>query len=114
MRCCAIASAPANHAWSAAPIIDGQTRTGGRECVRNPARTAEEIGTVIDADAAPVAAAIDVALRAQEDWDAAGGEQRARVLERAATLFEEHTRRARRALRARGGQDAARCHRRSA
>ena len=34
---------------------------------------------------------IGAALRAQEDWDAAGGEHRAAVLERAATLFEEHT-----------------------
>ncbi|MBC8024515.1 MAG: L-glutamate gamma-semialdehyde dehydrogenase, partial [Steroidobacteraceae bacterium] len=36
-------------------------------------------------------AAIGAAARAQEEWDAAGGEHRARVLERAATLFEEQT-----------------------
>ena len=46
---------------------------------------------MIAADAAAVDGAIGAALRAQEDWDAAGGEQRAAVLERAATLFEEHT-----------------------
>ena len=30
-------------------------------------------------------------MRAQEDWDDLGGEKRAAILERAATLFEEHT-----------------------
>ena len=46
---------------------------------------------VVNADAATVEAAISGAVAAQEDWDAAGGEQRAAVLERAAQLFEEHT-----------------------
>jgi len=59
--------------------------------VRNPASTDEQIGQVTNADAGSVDAAITAALAAQEDWDAAGGEQRAAVLERAAQLFEEHT-----------------------
>ena len=46
---------------------------------------------VTAADAAAVDGAIAAAVRAQEDWDAAGGERRAAVLERAATLYEEHT-----------------------
>ena len=77
--------------WSAAPLVSGQTRSGKAAVMRNPANTAEEIGTVVSADAGAVDAAITAAVRAQEDWDAAGGEHRAAVLERAATLFEEHT-----------------------
>jgi RHH-type transcriptional regulator, proline utilization regulon repressor / proline dehydrogenase / delta 1-pyrroline-5-carboxylate dehydrogenase len=81
----------AAHGWSATPVISGQPRTGKPQTLRNPANTAEEIGTVVSADAATVDAAIDAAQRAQPDWDDAGGERRAQVLERAATLFEDHT-----------------------
>ena len=99
LRECARASA---HAWSAAPIIDGRTwvdgekvagrsRGGAPTTVCNPADTAEEIGTVIAADAAAVDAAITSAGRAQPEWDATGGEKRATLLERAAVLFEEQT-----------------------
>ena len=77
--------------WSAAPLVSGQTRGGKTVPVRNPANTAEQIGEVANADAATVDAAIDAALRAQGDWDDAGGEQRAAILERAAQAFEDHT-----------------------
>jgi RHH-type proline utilization regulon transcriptional repressor/proline dehydrogenase/delta 1-pyrroline-5-carboxylate dehydrogenase len=77
--------------WSAAPVISGLTRSGATVPVRNPASTDEQIGLVANADAAAVDAAITAALAAQEDWDDAGGEHRAGVLERAAQLFEEHT-----------------------
>ncbi len=77
--------------WSAAPVISGKTRSGATVPVRNPANTEEQIGVVVNADAATVEAAISEAVAAQEDWDAAGGEQRAAVLERAAQLFEGHT-----------------------
>ncbi len=77
--------------WSATPVISGQTRPGNTTAVRNPANTEEQIGQVVNADAATVDVAIGAALAAQEEWDAAGGEQRAAVLERAAQLFEEHT-----------------------
>jgi len=77
--------------WSAAPVISGQTHSGATVPVRNPASTDEQIGLVANADAAAVDAAITAALAAQEDWDDAGGEHRAGVLERAAQLFEEHT-----------------------
>jgi RHH-type proline utilization regulon transcriptional repressor/proline dehydrogenase/delta 1-pyrroline-5-carboxylate dehydrogenase len=81
----------ASHGWSAAPVLNGQTRTGPSAALLNPANTAETIGHVICADAATVDAAIGAAARAQPDWDDAGGERRAQVLERAATLFEEQT-----------------------
>ena len=81
----------ASHGWSATPVISGQPRTGKSAVLRNPSNTSEEIGSVVAADAAAVDAAIDAAVRIQPDWDDAGGEQRAQALERAATLFEDHT-----------------------
>ena len=77
--------------WSAAPIVSGQVRTGKTTAQFNPADTSEQIGAVTLADAAVVEDAIGTALRAQEDWDEQGGEKRATVLERAATLFEAQT-----------------------
>jgi len=77
--------------WSAAPVVSGQVRGGKPAPLVNPASTDEQIGMVANADAATVDAAIGAAVAAQADWDAAGGEQRAQILERAAQLFEEHT-----------------------
>jgi RHH-type proline utilization regulon transcriptional repressor/proline dehydrogenase/delta 1-pyrroline-5-carboxylate dehydrogenase len=78
--------------WSAAPLVTTTARaTGKPAALVNPANTAEQIGTVVNADAATVDKAIEVAARAQEDWDEAGGEKRAAVLDRAASLFEEQT-----------------------
>jgi len=77
--------------WSAAPVVSGQPRAGASTSLFNPADTSEHIGSCIAADAAAVESAIGAAVLAQEDWDAAGGERRAAVLERAATLYEEHT-----------------------
>jgi len=77
--------------WSATPIVSGQTRSGAVSRILNPANTAELIGTATLADAATVDAAIGAALRAQDDWDAVGGEKRALLLERAAELFEEQS-----------------------
>ena len=77
--------------WSAAPVVSGKTRAGNTAPVCNPANTAEQIGMVTNADAATVDAAIGAAVRAQADWDDAGGELRAGILERAAQLFEQHT-----------------------
>jgi RHH-type proline utilization regulon transcriptional repressor/proline dehydrogenase/delta 1-pyrroline-5-carboxylate dehydrogenase len=88
LRDCARAS---QQPWSAAPIISGQSRTGKSSALFNPADTTEQIGSVTVADAAAVDSAIAAALRAQEDWDEQGGEKRAAILERAATLFEEQT-----------------------
>jgi len=81
----------AAHGWSATPVISGQPRQGRTQELRNPANTGEIIGTVTQADAAAVDAAIAAAARAQPDWDALGGEKRAQVLERAATLYEDNT-----------------------
>ena len=77
--------------WSAAPILASGFRGGASRPVINPANTQEAIGSVVNADAAAVEKAVEVADRAQEDWDALGGEKRAAILERAAVLYEEQT-----------------------
>jgi RHH-type proline utilization regulon transcriptional repressor/proline dehydrogenase/delta 1-pyrroline-5-carboxylate dehydrogenase len=87
-RDCERAAAPG---WSATPVVCGQPRTGAATPLSNPADIAAQIGTVVSADAATVDAAVAAALRAQPDWDDAGGEHRAQILERAAVLFEDHT-----------------------
>jgi RHH-type proline utilization regulon transcriptional repressor/proline dehydrogenase/delta 1-pyrroline-5-carboxylate dehydrogenase len=55
--------------------------------VLNPA-TGAEVGTVTDADATMVDAAVAASLSAQPDWSLAGGDFRADRLERAADLLE--------------------------
>jgi RHH-type proline utilization regulon transcriptional repressor/proline dehydrogenase/delta 1-pyrroline-5-carboxylate dehydrogenase len=78
--------------WSAAPIVTAKPGAAGTPAALvNPANTAETIGTVLNGDAALVESAIGIAARAQEDWDELGGEKRAAFLERAASLYEEHT-----------------------
>jgi RHH-type proline utilization regulon transcriptional repressor/proline dehydrogenase/delta 1-pyrroline-5-carboxylate dehydrogenase len=80
--------------WSAAPIVTSRStataRPGAAQPVFNPARAREQVGSVSNANATIVEAAIGAAAAAQEDWDSYGGEKRAQVLERAAVLFEEH------------------------
>jgi RHH-type proline utilization regulon transcriptional repressor/proline dehydrogenase/delta 1-pyrroline-5-carboxylate dehydrogenase len=75
--------------WLAAPIVSGRELEGPPEPVRNPANTAEVVGTVRSSSAAQVDEAIATALRAQPAWDAQGPEPRATALERAADLFEQ-------------------------
>jgi RHH-type proline utilization regulon transcriptional repressor/proline dehydrogenase/delta 1-pyrroline-5-carboxylate dehydrogenase len=76
--------------WMAAPIVAGHELEGHAAPVRNPARTAEVVGTVHTASAAQVDEAISVATRAQPAWDGGGPGPRATALERAADLFDEN------------------------
>ncbi len=81
----------ARRPWVARPCVAGRELDGHAEPVRNPADTAQVVGTVVAASAAQVDEAIAVAARAQPAWDAAGPEPRAAALERAADLFEQQT-----------------------
>lgn len=73
----------------AAPLIDGRGRDGSPLEVHNPARLHEPAGSVIEARAEDVDAAVKGARPAQRDWDRQGGAARAEILERAADAFEE-------------------------
>ena len=79
-----------------------RTTTGSRSATTFEA-TADEVDRMVRAGHA-----------AQVDWDALGGEARAKLLDRAADLFEEHARGVLLAVHARGRQDLGRRGARSA
>jgi RHH-type proline utilization regulon transcriptional repressor/proline dehydrogenase/delta 1-pyrroline-5-carboxylate dehydrogenase len=76
--------------WSAAPIVNGKRVSGAARAVANPSNHAEKIGTVIFADSATVARAIDSAVAAQPEWNDRPAHERAEILLRAADTFEAH------------------------
>lgn len=72
--------------WSAKP-----TRGGGESrTVISPHDRRIEVGTVSEATSGDVDAMVRAGHAAQQAWDELGGEGRARLLERAADLYEEH------------------------
>ena len=73
--------------WNAKPSI-GQG--GPPRAVVSPFDPRIVVGQVSEADAAAVDAALRAASAAHHDWDALGGSERARLLDRAADLFEAH------------------------
>ena len=76
--------------WLAGPVVAGEEQEGPSQPVRNPANTAEVVGTVRTASPSQVEAAVAAAAHAQADWNDAGAETRAATLERAADLFESN------------------------
>ncbi len=75
--------------WSAVPIIDGRAQPGEVLPARNPADRAHIIGSIVEADEAVADAALAAAAKAAPHWEATPAEERARILDRAADLFEE-------------------------
>ena len=71
----------------AAPVIGGVSQGGTTEPVENPA-TGAVVGQVITADAQSRERALALAVAAQPAWSHRGGEHRADILERAASLLE--------------------------
>ncbi|WP_121118738.1 bifunctional proline dehydrogenase/L-glutamate gamma-semialdehyde dehydrogenase PutA [Croceibacterium ferulae] len=78
--------------WGAAPTVvaDGTGAPDRTRPVMSP-HDGTLVGHVLEAEAADVDAMLARGTAAQVAWDGAGGEYRARLLERAADLFEEHT-----------------------
>jgi RHH-type proline utilization regulon transcriptional repressor/proline dehydrogenase/delta 1-pyrroline-5-carboxylate dehydrogenase len=76
--------------YAAAPIVDGRTLTGadGVELVLSPHDRQHRVGTVCTADSAAIDAALAAAHGAAHTWDRLGGPERARILNRAADLYE--------------------------
>ncbi len=74
----------------AVPFVDGRALAGRSRAVHNPARSADRIGEVHDADADAAVLALDTAAGAFADWTQTSATMRADVLERAADLFEIH------------------------
>jgi RHH-type proline utilization regulon transcriptional repressor/proline dehydrogenase/delta 1-pyrroline-5-carboxylate dehydrogenase len=72
--------------WSARPALG----KGKARPVTAPHDRRIEVGTVFEPTADDVDRMVRAGHAAQQDWDALGGEARARLLDRAADLYEEH------------------------
>jgi RHH-type proline utilization regulon transcriptional repressor/proline dehydrogenase/delta 1-pyrroline-5-carboxylate dehydrogenase len=75
-----------NHKWDVAPIMAVNGAFGDPVTIINPAKPDDVVGTVQSATADDVAAAIDAA----SNWADTSGEERARILNLAADLYEEN------------------------
>jgi RHH-type transcriptional regulator, proline utilization regulon repressor / proline dehydrogenase / delta 1-pyrroline-5-carboxylate dehydrogenase len=75
----------------AVPVVDGQQRAGTAHAVRDPSDQRRVLGEAEWASPELALQALEAAVGAQPRWDAVGADARARVLERAAELFEENT-----------------------
>jgi RHH-type proline utilization regulon transcriptional repressor/proline dehydrogenase/delta 1-pyrroline-5-carboxylate dehydrogenase len=72
----------------AGPILDGRTMEGAEREIFSPADRGRLVGLAREADAALVDRALASARRHRPEWDALGGAERARRLEKAAFLLE--------------------------
>jgi RHH-type transcriptional regulator, proline utilization regulon repressor / proline dehydrogenase / delta 1-pyrroline-5-carboxylate dehydrogenase len=72
----------------AGPIIGGQLRGGTSREIRDPSDRRRIVGRACDGGEAEAREALALAHDAYRDWDSIGGEARAKILERAADLFE--------------------------
>ncbi|HET9046856.1 MAG TPA: bifunctional proline dehydrogenase/L-glutamate gamma-semialdehyde dehydrogenase PutA [Casimicrobiaceae bacterium] len=72
----------------AMPMLAFGSATGTAHDAFDPADRTRKIGTVVEADAATVARALDDLAKGQPAWDARGGAVRATILERAADVIE--------------------------
>ncbi len=76
--------------FAVGPIVDGRVISGGPDAklINCPHDRRTRIGSVREADAAGIDAAIASAAAAAHAWDRRGGPERAAILDRAADLFE--------------------------
>ncbi len=88
-----LASAMAGHAekqWHAKPRVAGESVTGQARAITSPANRRRIVGRVEEADDATVDAALEAAIATIGQWSRTDVETRARCLERAADLLEQH------------------------
>jgi RHH-type proline utilization regulon transcriptional repressor/proline dehydrogenase/delta 1-pyrroline-5-carboxylate dehydrogenase len=74
-----------SRSWTAKPT----TGKGKARAITSPHDRRIEVGTMFEASADEVDRMVHAGHAAQQDWDALGGEARARLLDRAADLYEE-------------------------
>jgi RHH-type proline utilization regulon transcriptional repressor/proline dehydrogenase/delta 1-pyrroline-5-carboxylate dehydrogenase len=77
-------------AIKAGPIVSGKQLTGDTVSSVNPADTTDVVGTCDFAAGEDVDAALDAAVKGQRTWDGLPAEERARILNKAADLYEQH------------------------
>jgi RHH-type transcriptional regulator, proline utilization regulon repressor / proline dehydrogenase / delta 1-pyrroline-5-carboxylate dehydrogenase len=77
--------------WEARAIIGGKIHGAGKE-VRavDPSDTRRSPGVYYEPEEGAIREAIDIAHRAQPEWDATPASRRAEILRKAADLYEEH------------------------
>ena len=75
---------------TAGPIISGKEPPHPKHLVFDPSDRTRKIGEVSDVTDDDVKTAMEAACRVQHEWDSLGGDVRAKILERAADLFEEN------------------------
>ncbi len=75
---------------TAKPIVGGREMSGAEQPSVNPANTDEVVGICHLAAEEHVDAALNLSVRGQVVWDRTGADERARILNRAADLFEAH------------------------
>ncbi|GAA4015986.1 bifunctional proline dehydrogenase/L-glutamate gamma-semialdehyde dehydrogenase PutA [Sphingomonas swuensis] len=68
----------------------GGEGNGTRAAIRSPFDTAQQVGEVIETSPSDLDSMLGRAAAAQSGWDQLGGEERARLLDRTADLFEDH------------------------
>ena len=74
--------------WTAAPLVGGEAVAGVPRPVLDPADSAREAGSVVEATADDVDRALALAQRSAPEWDALDGAARADCLARMADLME--------------------------
>ena len=74
----------------AAPVVGGKTLSGKAKPSLDPSDNRRNAGTILEADADTIKAAVDAAVAAQPAWDMTPAAERAKILRRAADLFEEN------------------------
>lgn len=77
--------------WRARPLTGHQNSADTKWLeVENPARAGELVGVVQFAFVEQVQQALEIAKTAQYEWDALGGDARAKIMEKAADLYEHN------------------------
>jgi RHH-type transcriptional regulator, proline utilization regulon repressor / proline dehydrogenase / delta 1-pyrroline-5-carboxylate dehydrogenase len=75
--------------WNATALIAGKPGTGKEVHLVNPANEQQRVGVVAHASAEDVNRAVTSAVEGQVEWDEMPAHERAAILERAASAFEE-------------------------
>ncbi|MGD8689868.1 MAG: bifunctional proline dehydrogenase/L-glutamate gamma-semialdehyde dehydrogenase PutA, partial [Gammaproteobacteria bacterium] len=77
--------------WHANPVIGGKVVQGEARASLDPSDNRRQVGTVVQAGPEDIKRAVEIAYGAQPRWDSTPADERARILLRAADLYEEHT-----------------------
>ncbi len=76
--------------WMAQPLVNGKAITGQKKAITNPGDRRRIVGHVIEAGNRDIDNALKVAVNASHAWSRTEIETRAKCLERAADLLEQH------------------------